>query len=63
MPFKKSKSLQIILSHSEFQQALSITASEAYQQLFNPEVTKDSVNRARYRFIQRATVKLAHLAI
>lgn len=59
---RKVNRYKSFLTHSEFQQALSITASEAYEQLFNPEVTKDSVNRARYRFIQRATVKTSPLS-
>ncbi|MGE7917632.1 hypothetical protein ACQKM9_01635 [Viridibacillus sp. NPDC093762] len=50
------------LAHPEFQQALVITAYEAYEQLISPEITKDSINRARYRFIQRATVKTSPLS-
>lgn len=50
------------LNQIKFQQALFITAFDAYAQLTNPEITKESINRARYRFIQRATVKTSPLS-
>lgn len=60
--FSHKSSYESFISNDEFQDAIKVTTENASKQLLDPTLVKDSVNRARYRYIQRATVKTSPLS-
>jgi len=60
--FKQKGCYDDFILNEEFQDAVKVTTENAARQLLEPTLTKESVNRARYRYIQRATVKTSPLS-
>ncbi|MFL0584947.1 hypothetical protein ACH0B6_20550 [Solibacillus silvestris] len=60
--FDYKNSYKSFILSDEFQDAIKVTAENASKQLLDTSISKDSVNRARYGYIQRATVKTSPLS-
>ncbi|EEL08947.1 hypothetical protein bcere0015_48030 [Bacillus cereus BDRD-Cer4] len=59
---KEKNYYEAFYTEEKFKKALKVTTPEAYKSLVDLNIQKDSLNRARYGYIQRATVKTSPLS-